>query len=270
MTGVQTCALPICLTALASVHPNVRVLRFSRNIGAMRAIYQGLIHAKGDAAILIQADLQDPPSLIPAFIGEWEKGYDVVYGQILNREEGFVMKQLRRLYYGIVAQLAEIAPARDAGEFRLTSRRVLNAIANYHEDDLYLRGIIAHIGFPQKAIPYHRAPRLRGRSSTNLLFLISFAIHGLTATSVVPIRLVTVLGITASALGTAFVSYVILMKFFFPAMVPSGVATLMSLIMFVGGAQLLSLGIIGEYIRKIYLQSLHRPQAFFRDKVNFP
>jgi dolichol-phosphate mannosyltransferase len=257
------------LRFIAEKNPNVRLLRFSRNIGSVRAIYQGLIHAKGDAAILIQADLQDPPSLVPTFIREWENGFDVVYGQIQSREEGLVMRNLRKLYYTIVARLADVTPARNAGEFRLTSRRVLNAISQYHEDELYLRGILAHIGFRQKAIPYNRAPRLRGASSNSILDLISFAINALSATSVVPIRMVTFIGLFAAGFGAIYASFILFMKFFFPAQVPSGVTTLASLIIFFAGAQLLSLGIIGEYIRKIYLQSLQRPQAFFQDRVNF-
>ncbi len=257
------------LCDLASQHPNVKILRFSRNIGAVRAIYQGLIHAQGEAAILIQADLQDPPSLIPVFIREWEAGNDVVYGQILKRDEGLIMRNLRRFYYKIVTTLAEVPPAQNAGEFRITSRRVLDAIGKYHEDDLYLRGIIAHIGFKQKAIPYERAPRLRGKSSTNLLFLISYAIHGLTSMSVVPLRLVSLVGLSASTLGFVYVAYIIVVKVFFPDKVPSGVATLASMITFFAGAQLLALGIVGEYIRKIYMQSLGRPQAFIQDQVGF-
>ncbi len=257
------------LRVLADKHPNIRIIRFSRNIGAVRAVYQGLIHARGEAAILIQADLQDPADLIPTFISEWENGNDVVYGVIKKRDEAFIMRNLRRIYYKIITGLAEIPPAENAGEFRLTSRRVLDAIAKYKEDDPYLRGIIAQIGFRQRAVPYSRAPRLRGKSNLNIFFLISYAIHGLTSMSVVPLRIVTLIGVITSALGFLFGGYIILVKFFIPEHIPTGVATLSGLITFFAGIQLFSLGIIGEYIRKIYLQSLHRPQAFIQDKINF-
>lgn len=257
------------LVELAKADARVRVLRFSRNIGAMRAVFQGLIHARGDAAILIQADLQDPPELIPEFIRGWEAGHDVVYGQIIDRDETFLLRSFRRLYYKIISGLAEVRPPQNAGEFRLTSRRVLDAIALYDEDDIYLRGIVAQIGFAQKAIPYRRSPRVRGQSSHNLFFLLGYAINGLTATTLVPIRLVTILGIFSTLAGVLFGTYLLVVKILNPAAVPTGVTTLASLITFFAGAQLLSLGIIGEYIRKIYVQTLRRPKALIQDKINF-
>ena len=133
------------LVEMSKRYPSIRVIRFSRNIGANRAIYQGLVHAQGDAAMLIQADLQDPPELIPNFINGWEEGNDIVYGQILDRQEPFFLKEIRKLYYALVSSLAEVQPPRNAGEFRLMSRRVLDSIKLYSEDDIYLRGVIAHI-----------------------------------------------------------------------------------------------------------------------------
>jgi dolichol-phosphate mannosyltransferase len=258
------------LSGLATLHENVRVLRFSRNIGANRAIILGLHHARGDAAILIQGDLQDPPELIPEFVRGWEEGNDVVYGRIRRREESLAMQAVRRLYYTLVAKLSDVPPPVNAGEFRLTSRRVLDALKDYHEDDLYLRGAIAHVGFPQKAIPFERAKRQGGRSSNGLLGLVGYGINGLLSTTVVPIRAVVIFGLALSALGFFLTCGIAATKFLFPGQAPRGITMLATLITFFAGAQLFAIGIIGEYIRKIYVQSLRLPRGFVRDRLNFP
>jgi glycosyltransferase involved in cell wall biosynthesis len=257
------------LVELGSRHKNVKAIRFSRNIGANRAIYMGLMQATGDAAILIQADLQDPPELIPDFIRGWEEGYDVVYGQIKSRREGFIIRNLRRTYYKIIAKLADVTPPQNAGEFRLTSRRVLDAIRLYSEDDLYLRGAVAHIGYRQKALSYDRAERVAGKSNAGLFHLIGYAMNGLISTSTVaPIRAVTLLGFLTSLTGFAFAVYVVVAKLLWPSEVPHGISLLLAVVTTLAGIQMLSLGVIGEYIRKIYIQSLQRPPGFIQDKVN--
>ncbi len=256
------------LTDLARQHANVRAIRFSRNIGANRAIWFGLRHAKGDAAILIQADLQDPPELIPEFISGWEAGFDVVYGQIANREEGLVLRSLRRVYYWLIAQLSDTPVPQNAGEFRLASRRVLDALSQFTEDDLYIRGVIGAIGFPQRAVPYRRAQRAGGTSSISPLGLVVYGLNGFVSTTTVPIRMVTILGFTLAALGGALMVWVVVGKLALDS-APQGFSTLATLITFFAGAQLVALGTIGEYVRKIYVQSLHRPRGFIQDLVGF-
>jgi dolichol-phosphate mannosyltransferase len=256
------------LRSLTEMHPQCRVIRFSRNIGAMRAIYFGLMHAKGDAAILIQADLQDPPELIPQFIEGWREGYDVVFGQIESREENWLVENLRKIYYKIVSRLSDVSPPENAGEFRLTTRRVLDAIAKFKEDDAYLRGIIAHIGFRQKSILYRREARVAGRSNSHLPYLVGFALNGLVSSTVVPLRLVILTGIFTICIGLLFMGYTVVVRLFGIQHVPDGATAIILLITFFAGAQLLALGIIAEYIRKIYIQSLNRPQAFVADYLN--
>ncbi len=256
------------LAGLAAAHANVRVLRFSRDIGPNRAIACGLRHAQGDAAILIQADLQDPPELIPEFLRGWEEGYDVVYGLIRRRREGIVLRALRRLYYRLVAALADVPPARDAGEFRLASRRVLDAIALYTEDDLYLRGAIAHIGFRQLGVPYDRAARRGGRSSNSPAGLFRYAVNGLLSTTVAPIRAVTLAGLALAAVGFLLTAALVVRHYLLPGVAPHGFTTIASLVTFFAGAQLLAIGTIGEYIRKIHVQSLRRPRGFVQDALN--
>jgi dolichol-phosphate mannosyltransferase len=257
------------LRGLCAAHPEARAIRFSRNIGANRAIYIGLQHAAGDAAVLIQADLQDPPELIPDFIRGWEEGYDVVYGRIRDRDENALMRWLRRSYYAAVSRLSEVSPPENAGEFRLTSRRVLKALEQYHEDDIYLRGVIAHIGFRQKRVDYDRAARAAGRSSIGLAGLAGYAINGLLSTTVVPIRAVVVVGLGLSGLGFLLTLWFLASKFIFRGVAPHGWTLQVCLLTFFSGAQLFAIGIIGEYIRKIYVQSLRMPRGFIQDKVNF-
>ncbi len=255
------------LSQIARDHPFVRVLRFSRNIGANRAIYFGLAEARGDAVILIQADLQDPPELIPEFIRRWEEGADTVYGEITRRDEGALLQNLRRGYYKAVATLSDFPVPENAGEFRLTTRRVVDAILRYTEDDLYVRGAVAHVGFPQVPVPYVRQRRTAGRSSMGLSGLASYALEGILSTTVVPIRIVTLAGLSLSVLGILITAGLVVSKLLLPDAAPHGFTTVAALIGFFAGAQMFALGIIGEYIRKIYIQALGRPRGFIQDRV---
>ena len=256
------------LSEIADQHKNVKVIRFSSNIGANRAIFMGLKAAKGDAIVLIQADLQDPPSMIKNFIEGWEEDYDVVYGKIQAREEGLITRNLRKIYYYLVDSFSDVPIPQGAGEFRLTSRRVLDALLSYQEDDLYIRGAIARIGFKQKSILYNRQARHKGESSNNYLRLVSYAINGFVSTSVAPIRLVSTLGIIFSSIGFLLTLIIILAKIFFPEAAPRGFTTLAVLITFFSGLQLLGIGVIGEYMRKTYLQVLSRPLGFIEKSKN--
>lgn len=254
------------LRAIASEHPEVHAMRFSRNIGLNRAIVFGLEHAKGDAVILIQADLQDPPELIEAFLRGWEEGHDVVYGQITGRDEGLFLRTARRAYYALVTLLGDVPIPRNAGEFRLTSRRALDAVLSFREDDLYIRGVVAQVGFSQKPIPYVRAKRAGGKSSIGIAALFSHGLNGLVSTTVVPIRAITVAGLALAAIGFAFTALALAASLLRRPL--DGMATFTSIVALFTGAQLFALGIVGEYIRKIHVQSLGRPRGFIQDEVN--
>lgn len=257
------------LKNLAAKHKNLKALKYSRNIGANRSIFIGLSQAKGDAAILIQSDLQDPPELISQFITWWEKGFDVVYGKITKRKEFLILRQLRHLYYVLVAALSDVNIPQDAGEFRIMSRRVLDAISKYQEDDIYLRGVVAHVGFGQKAVPYVRQRREKGRSSLNFFGLVAYAINGFLSSTVVPLRITLFLGLIFSLVGVLLTVYIVGAKLLYPQNAPAGFTTLGTIVTFFTGVQLFSIGIIGEYIRKIYIQSLGRPKGFIEEKINF-
>lgn len=256
------------LARIADEHPNVKVVRFSNNIGANRAIFMGLKLAKGDAVVLIQADLQDPPAIISKFIDYWKEGYEVVYGKIQTREEGLILSSFRRLYYYLIDSFSDVPIPQGAGEFRITSRRVLDALLSYQEDDLYIRGAIARIGFRQMPIPYERLARHKGESSNNYLRLTSYAINGFVSTSIAPIRMVSTLGILFAFIGFLLTFLILLSRIFFPDAAPQGFTTLATLITFFAGLQLLGIGIIGEYMRKTYLQVLSRPLGFIEKSIN--
>lgn len=256
------------LEKLGRQHPEVKAIRFSRNIGANKSIYTGLSKATGDAVILIQADLQDPPEIISQFIDNWLHGYDIVFGKIAERDEVWILKNMRKIYYWIIAQLSDVPIAQNAGEFRLMSRRALDALMQFPEEDLYIRGAVGLIGFRQKPISYHRQRRVAGKSSINFLGLISYGINGLLSTTVVPLRLVTIFGFVLAFLGFIMIFVLIILKIIDPSSAPRGLTSISILIVFFSGIQILSLGVIGEYIRKIYIQSLHRPRGFIQDKVN--
>lgn len=256
------------LQKLGSQHANVRAIRFSRNIGANRSIFMGLQNSKGDAIILIQADLQDPPELIPEFIKIWEGGHDVAYGKITQRSEAYWLQNARKLYYRLIARFSDVPIPTDAGEFRLTSRRALDALMQFDEDDLYIRGAMALVGYSQVPVPYIRAPRSAGESSTNFFGLIGYGINGLLSTTTVPLRLVSIMGFIISAIGFLLVLIFILAKILAPDVSPKGFTMLGVLITFFAGVQILAVGILGEYIRKIHAQSLKRPRGFIKDRVN--
>lgn len=256
------------LSKIADEHPNVKILRFSSNIGANRAIFIGLKQAKGDAVVLIQADLQDPPQMIAKFIDYWKEGYEVVYGKIQGRDESLTLKTFRRLYYYLIDSFSDVPIPRGAGEFRITSRRVLDALLSYQEDDPYIRGAIARIGFRQMPVLYQRLARHKGESSNNYLRLISYAINGFVSTSIAPIRFVSTFGILFAIFGFLLTFLIILAKIFFPDSAPRGITMIAALITFFAGLQLLGIGVIGEYMRKTYLQVLNRPLGFIEKSKN--
>jgi glycosyltransferase involved in cell wall biosynthesis len=256
------------LSELAEQNKNVRIMRFSNNIGYNRAIFMGLSRAKGDAVILIQSDLQDPPELIPKFIEGWENGNDVVYGKILDREENVVLKNFRKFFYYLIDTFSDVSVPRNAGDFRLTSQRVNHALMKYQEDDPYIRGAIARIGFKQLALPYHRAARERGQSNFQFVRLLSYAINSFVSTTVAPIRFVSTLGLLFSLIGFALTAFIVGVKILYPNAAPWGYASIATLITFFSGLQLLGIGLIGEYLRKTYLQSMNRPLGFIDRSIN--
>jgi dolichol-phosphate mannosyltransferase len=237
----------------------IRVYRFSRNVGFQKSILTGYLKAKGDAVVQVDADLQDPPALILEFLKQWEQGYHVVYGVRRQRKEGWLITKLRGVFYYLVDKLSEHPLPRQAGDFRLVARPVIEAIRTMDGTFPYLRGVIAGLGFNQTGIVYDREERKRGQSKFPFRALIALAIDGILATSIVPLRLAVYTGLAAS-----FVSLLMSLYYFGAALIigrgwPSGFATLVILLTFSIGMNSLFLGIIGEYLGRLYEQSKRRP-----------
>ena len=247
------------LSALAQRDTRVRVFRFSRNFGYQRSILTGYTRARGDAAIQLDVDLQDPPSLIERFLREWQAGADVVYGVRTMRQEGFIVTLQRRAFYRLIDLLSEHPLPRDAGDFRLVSRRVIDLLISFEDSQPYLRGTIATLGFKQVGIPYERAARVRGTSKFPFARLLSLAIDGILNHSTLPLRAATFVG-----LGMALAAFLLAFgyaaaKLVFHTDWPAGFTTLVALILLGAGLNAMLLGVVGEYLARIYRQMRKEP-----------
>jgi polyisoprenyl-phosphate glycosyltransferase len=256
------------LEQLAQRDVRVRAIRFSRNFGFQRSIATSYANARGDAAIQIDCDLQDPPALILDFVRKWEEGYKVVYGVRNLRKEGWGMNVVRKTFYRIIDWLSEDELPLDAGDFRLVDRCILDELQKFEDNQPYLRGAIAALGFDQIGIPYNRAERLRGESKFSFGELIGLALDGILNHSVVPLRIATYLGLTISIITfLGLVGYAI-GRLFLAKDWPPGFATTIILILGSLSLNALFLGIIGEYLGRIYRQVKRRPLTIVERELN--
>jgi dolichol-phosphate mannosyltransferase len=258
------------LAGLARRDPRVRAIRFSRNFGFQRSIVTAYSYARGDAAVQIDCDLQDPPSLILDFLQKWEAGYRVVYGVRTTRQEGWWMNATRKTFYRLIDSLSEEPLPLDAGDFRLVDRQVLNELLKFEDNQPYLRGTIAALGFDQIGIPYSRGERRHGESKFSFGQLIGLALDGILNHSVVPLRIATYLGLLISvATSLGIVTYGI-RRLVFGKDWPPGFATIIIAILGSLGLNALFLGIIGEYLGRIYRQVKRRPLTIVERELNAP
>lgn len=257
------------LTTIQSGDTRVRVLRLSRNFGHQMASTAGLEHASGDAVVLIDADLQDPPELIPDMLAKWAEGFHVVYGRRrIRKGEGWFKASTAKLFYRIINKVSEVPIPLDTGDFRLMDRRVVEALLSMPERDRFLRGMIAWAGFRQVALPYDRDSRKAGTSKYPLRKMLHFAGDGILSFSLTPLKLATVLGFFASAVALSGIVYTLVVRFETNAWVP-GWASIFLAVLFMGGAQLICLGVIGEYLGRIYGESKRRPLFFISEKLGW-
>lgn len=248
---------------------HVRVLRLSRNFGHQVAVTAGLEHASGDGVLVIDADLQDPPEVIPEMVARWRDGYDVVYGMRINRAGETAFKLwTAKTFYRLLNHLSGIKMPLDVGDFRLLDRKVVNALLAMPERDRFLRGMVSWVGFRQVAVLYDRAPRLAGASKYPLLKMIRFAADGILSFSFMPLRLATWTGFIAIGIALAGIIYAVLLRFLTDDWV-RGWASLFVAVLFMGGVQLITLGIIGEYIGRIYGEVKQRPLYFLQERLGF-
>ena len=244
---------------LGANDPRVATLRLSRNFGKELALTAGLDHVDADAVVVIDADLQDPPELIESFIGHWRDGFDVVYGTRSSRAGETRFKKLTAsTFYKVIGRLSETPVPRDTGDFRLLSRRAVDALRKVRERQRFMKGLFAWVGFRQKAVVYARDPRFAGATKWNYWRLWNFAIDGITSFSGAPLKIATYLGIGVALLAFAFGLWIIGKALLFGDPV-QGYPTIMVAVLFLGGAQLMALGIIGEYLGRLYVESKQRP-----------
>ena len=247
----------------------VKLICFSRNFGHQYAVQAGLNFSSGDAAVVIDADLQDPPEIVSEMIDYWEEGYDVVYGRRMQRNSESIFKRLTALiYYRVLNLLSEIDIPLDAGDFRLIDRKVIKALQEMPERGRYLRGLIAWCGFKQIDVPYKRAGRLAGKTKYSFKKMILFALEGITAFSRRPLRLATFFGIICAIVSFFLTLFVIYIRLFTNSWI-EGWAGLAVGILFLSGVQLISLGILGEYIGRIFEEAKSRPMYFVEESYGF-
>ncbi len=253
---------------IAARDSRVRVFRFSRNFGFQQSILTGYQKARGVAVVQIDCDLQDPPSLILEFVKKWEDGYQVVYGIRRKRKEGFLITQCRGLFYAVVDVLSEYPLPRQAGDFRLIGRPIVDQLVRLEEPDLYIRGVIAGLGFNQTGIPYDREERKQGESKFNFRKLIALAVDGVLSTSIVPLRVATFIGISVSFVAMLGAAYFIIAALLYGrGSWPSGWATVTIGLLFSLGLNSLFMGILGEYLGRRYKQTKKRPVTIIEHAI---
>lgn len=245
------------LEKLARNDPNLKVIQFSRNFGIFAGFSCGLDYATGDAVVLLDGDLQDPPELIEEFVKKWNEGFEVVYGHRIKRKGTIVRRFFYKLFYHIFAKLSYISIPRDAGEFALLDRRVVDAINLFNERDRFLRGIRAWVGFRQTGVPYTRDARYSGKTTNTFAKNIYWAKQAIISFSYAPLEVIHYFALFTVALSSVGVVFYLLSYFFFPR-APRLPATILT-ILFFSGIQLLSISILAEYIGRIFEESKNRP-----------
>jgi glycosyltransferase involved in cell wall biosynthesis len=249
----------------------VAIIDLSRNFGKEIALTAGLDHACGEAVVVIDADLQDPPEVIPELVEKWQEGYDVVYARRTVRDgETFIKKLTARLFYRFIQGVSRVKIPADTGDFRLLSRRAVEALKQLRETHRFMKGLFAWIGFPQIAVNYRRDPRLAGQSKWDYWQLWNFALEGITSFTINPLKISTYLGLMTAVSSFTYALFVIYKTLAYGDPV-QGYPSLMVVILFLGGVQLMSLGVIGEYLGRMFNETKQRPLYFinsFRPSIS--
>lgn len=247
---------------LRSHDPRVAIVDLSRNFGKEIALTAGLDHAKGDVVVIIDADLQDPPELIPELLAGYGEGFDVVYAQRRVREgETWFKKATAFAFYRVIQRLTRVKIPADTGDFRLLSRRALDSLQALREQHRFMKGLYAWVGYPQKAVPYDRSPRHAGQTKWNYWGLWNFAIEGITSFSTAPLKLASYLGILVAVGALLYAIWIVYKTIAFGEDV-RGYPSLMVVILFLGGVQLVTIGILGEYLGRMFDETKRRPLYF--------
>ncbi len=249
----------------AETDKRVAYLNLSRNFGKETAMLAGFDHVCGDAMVIIDADLQDPPELIPEMINYWEEGYDDVFAKRRSRAgESWLKKKTSQWYYKILQNSTRIPIQIDTGDFRLLDRRCIEALKQFRESERYTKGMFSWIGYRKKEILYNRDPRAAGETKWNYAKLINLAIDGITSFTTAPLRLSTYIGALVSLVAFVYILY-LLVRPLFGVSTGAGYSSIMAVVLFLGGVQLLSIGVIGEYIGRIFNETKRRPLYFIEE-----
>lgn len=260
---------PEILRQLQASDARVRIITLSRNFGHQIAVTAGLEHAGGEALVIIDADLQDPPEVIPEMIQRWQDGYQVVYGLRAERAGETTFKRwTAKAFYRLINRLSEIEIPLDVGDFRLLDRKVVDVLLAMPERDRFLRGMVSWIGFKQIAVIYDRAPRGAGESKYSLMKMLRFAVDSVISFSLVPLRLAIWVGFGALAASFAGIVYALIIRLYTTDWV-RGWTSIFTAVLFLGGVQLITLGIVGEYVGRIYAEVKLRPLYVVRERRGF-
>jgi len=257
------------LERLAEENDTVGFLSLSRNFGKEAAMTAGLDHIVSDAVVIFDADLQDPPELLHDFVREWEAGYDVVYAQREIRDgESWVKKATASLFYKLMKRISRTPVPPDTGDCRLMTRRAVASLNRLSENNRFMKGLFAWVGYPSKAVLYNRAPRVAGNTKFNYWKLWNFALDGITSFTHAPLKLATYIGFFISVFSFFFGAWIILKTFIFGEAV-AGYPTIMVTILFLGGMQMFFIGVLGEYLGRIFTETKRRP-VYLLDEARLP
>ena len=254
------------LGAIAAGDPRVRLLRLSRNFGKELALTAGLDHVDADAVVVLDADGQDPPELLPEFVARWREGHDVVYGTRASRDgESWLKRATASAFYRTINRVSNTGIPADTGDFRLMSRRVVESLRGLRERQRFMKGLFAWVGFPNTSIAYRREARIAGRSKFNYWRLWNFALEGITGFSTAPLRVATYVGLGTALLAFGYGMWIIAKTLAWGDPV-QGWPTMMAVVLFLGGVQLMALGVIGEYLGRLYLEAKQRPLYLVQER----
>jgi dolichol-phosphate mannosyltransferase len=257
------------IKAHAQKNSRIKLVAFNRNFGHQAALICGYSFAKGDCVVTMDADMQDPPEIIPQMIEKWQKGKEVVYAKREKRDvDSFFKKHTAQLFYRFINSLSDRKIPEDVGDYRLIDRKVVDFLKNLPEHSPFLRGLVAWSGYDEDYIYFTREKRHAGKTHYSISKMINFALDGVTSFSAKPLRMASYLGFAAASAGFLGIIYALIGKFLLPIPWVTGWTGLFVGVMFLGGVQLLTIGIIGEYIGKIYLEVLNRPHFTIKEKVN--
>jgi len=248
---------------------NIKLIDFSRNFGHQVAVTAGLKHVQGEVAVIIDADLQDPPALIEKMYNKYKSGYDVVYAKRKSRAgESFLKRKTAKLFYRILGSISEVDIPLDTGDYRLISRRVVEQLNNMPEKNRFIRGLVTWVGFKQTYVEYDRDERNAGETGYSLSKMIKFSLDGITSFSTFPLKIATIFGLLISGVSFIYILRIIYLKYFTEKTI-IGWSSIMVSNLFLGGIILLTLGILGEYIGRIYKELKKRPQYIIKEKYGF-